>query len=256
MMALYTIHTLLVQLVLYKHRLSFLVAEMLYYNVYCSIFMAKRSASTTTKTTTRKPTAKTAATKTAAAKTTAKKRATTKTTTQKTTATKVTRKTVAKRASVTRKAPTRMSDKTATKKTQSKSKRGWFTYTALAIVILVGAASIGIGLTDSGAINTSSVISERKAQATPEERAELERVGQQRNANQAVDGGLVPSADQTSKSPAPATAAATTSTASSTATSSEPTATTTDTSTDSNEAATTREESTTPDAGLVPSAEQ
>lgn len=126
----------------------------------------------------------------------------------------------------------------------------------LAIVIAVGAASAGIGMSDEGVINTNGIISERKQQASPEERAELDRVSQNRGAEQAVDGGLVPSENQTSKAPsAPAPTTPASSTASSTATStdeavadSEAAATSSETSTDE----TTPAE---PDGGLVPAGE-
>lgn len=155
-------------------------------------------------------------------KTTAKKAAATKRTT-KTTATtpaKAVRRTAAKRTSTTtRRAPTKVS---ATAKRTSRARIGWYAYAVIAIVIFTTAASVGIGMTDTGAINTDSLIRNQKEQATPEERVELDRVSRPRDTTQSVDGGLVPSENQTPKARPPVAAAV--ESASTTATSSEETA--------------------------------
>lgn len=102
--------------------------------------------------------------------------------------------------------------------TQPRS-RSIYLYIGLGLFITLLAAGIVIGLKDSGAINVEAVIAERKANASPEERAVIERAQQSVNLTQVPDGGLVPSTDQTMPPPEPvATTTATTSAESAAAT--------------------------------------
>lgn len=211
--------------------------------------MSARTSKTTVKSSAKRTGVKTSAGTKKASRTNAK--------TAKSTASKSVRKTVAKQPRTTRKAPT-----TVTKGGTSPRSRlqiGWVTYTAMGIIVVAGAASAGIGMSDSGAIDIDGVVNERRAQATPEEQADLNRVSERRGATQAVDGGLVPSENQESKSRQTTPAASATS---STATSTTATSSDTDakTATSSEAEATTSAESEPetveePDGGLVPSTE-
>lgn len=183
-----------------------------------------------------------------AEKTAKKKTARKATTAKRASSTRTKKASTAKRASK-RKAPTTVTTPTATSR-----RIGWPVYVAGLILCVGIGTSAALGLSDKGQINIDGVVQEKKRNASPEEKAELDRVGERRtNPQQAVDGGLTPSADQRSKTQpiaTPAPEAATSSAASSTESES---ATSTDTGTTTDDQASSAEA--TADGGLVPSDE-
>jgi hypothetical protein len=142
------------------------------------------------------------------------RKTTVKKTVRRTTTKVAPRKTVAKKASAVssstvRRAPSRLSEPGPKKR----SKRPFFIFVILLVVV---GASVGIGYSDKGAIDVSSLIAARKQNATPEEQERFKTVPVQQGQTGTVNGGLV----GTGKTPDPlqgdgtASAEATTSTSS------------------------------------------
>jgi hypothetical protein len=84
-----------------------------------------------------------------------------------------------------RKAPARVSVSPAF---QKRSKTPLIVTTVLVVVI---GASVGIGYSDKGTIDVSSVITERKQNATPEEHELFKTIPVQQSQNNVINGGLV-----------------------------------------------------------------
>jgi len=142
---------------------------------------------------------------------------------RRTTTKVVPRKTVAKKSatassSTVRRAPSRLSEPAPRKR----SKRPLFIF---ALLLLIAGASVGIGYSDKGVIDVTSLIAARKQNATPEEQERFKTVPIQQGQTGAVNGGLVGSG----KSPDPLQSDGASAAPATTSTSSLPTATATST---------------------------
>lgn len=162
---------------------------------------------------------------------------------RKTAARKTVRKAVGRTAAVTRAPRTRRTApeevvEVATKPARPRRKaptavaatrpaapvKNYFLYTGIAVFVLLFGMGAILGLTSDGAIDVGSIMNERIAAASPEERARLEQA-QRATANQVPDGGLIASGVPETAAPASTstelTASSTDANASSTATSTE-----------------------------------